>query len=177
MGNKHSGTRRPLIDRLMSYIDIDDTGCWLWTASVTPAGYGRLNIDGRIEAAHRVMWVIWNDAAIPSDRELDHMCRVRRCVNPAHLDLVTHGENVRRGHAVRLTGCDHPRSDRVVVAGRGVVGCRACMRVKRFSKQCNWCGDEYEGTEQRKYCSAACREARNVRAGVSARRSRSRQDI
>ena len=72
----------------------DPAGCWLWTGSLR-AGYGRFWVDGTVVQAHRYAYerVV---GPIPADRELDHLCRIRRCVNPDHLDVVTPSENVRR---------------------------------------------------------------------------------
>lgn len=65
--------------------------CWLWTAARTPDGYG--SFDKRV--AHR--WAYENCVGpVPDCLELDHLCRVRHCVNPAHLEAVTRCENQRR---------------------------------------------------------------------------------
>lgn len=81
--------------------DRPDLGpCWLWTASVV-RGYGSIGSGGRrgkTLAAHRVSYEI-HKGELPTGHahHLDHLCRVPRCVNPDHLELVTAGENVRRG--------------------------------------------------------------------------------
>ena len=159
MGNKHSGKRRPLMERILGYIEIDpSTECWLWIAGKSPAGYGRLSIGGTVVLAHRVTWVIWNNRAIPDDMELDHLCRVRSCCNPYHVEPVTHIENVRRGLAATLK-CEHPRSDRCIVDGR-ISYCKACRREAkspRTRKECKLCRTSFVGTPQRRYCSPECR--------------------
>lgn len=66
--------------------------CWLWTAYVMPTGYGRF---GR-QLAHRFAYEHLV-GPIPEGLDLDHLCRVRHCVNPAHLEPVTRAENLRRG--------------------------------------------------------------------------------
>ena len=78
-------------------------GCWLWTRS-TRAGYGRWTRRDEHEnrVAHLVIWEALN-GPVPDGLELDHLCRVRCCVNPGHLELVTHSENVLRGDLPRLT--------------------------------------------------------------------------
>lgn len=73
-----------------------NTGCWLWTASHDRDGYGRIKISGRPVSAHRVAWELAH-GEIPRDLETDHLCRNRACVNVAHLELVSHRTNVRRG--------------------------------------------------------------------------------
>jgi hypothetical protein len=72
-------------------------GCWLWTGTIDKGGYGILSggINVKIRA-HRFSYVL-HVGAIPSGLALDHLCRVRNCVNPKHLEPVTIGENVRRG--------------------------------------------------------------------------------
>lgn len=70
--------------------------CLLWDGSLNHAGYAR-DFEGFV---HRRMWEDAN-GPIPPGMEVDHLCRVRRCVNPAHLELVTHHENVRRGSIAR----------------------------------------------------------------------------
>lgn len=72
------------------------TGCWLWAAADDGAGYGVYGVGtGRIAKAHRVAYLAMV-GAIPDGLELDHLCRVRCCVNPEHLEPVTRRENVRR---------------------------------------------------------------------------------
>lgn len=63
-------------------------------------GYAKLAVDGKDVRAHRYAYE-QAKGLIPVDRELDHLCRVRFCVNPDHLEAVTHGENIRRGKAAR----------------------------------------------------------------------------
>ena len=70
--------------------------CWIWTAA-TAQGYGRINAGGRGVPlqAHRVAYELLV-GPIPEGLELDHLCRDRRCVNPQHLEPVTHRENLLR---------------------------------------------------------------------------------
>ena len=77
-------------------VKITDT-CWLWTASVDQCGYGKFAIgDRKCARAHRWLWEQLR-GAVPQGLELDHLCCVPACVNPAHLEPVTHVENMRRG--------------------------------------------------------------------------------
>lgn len=71
--------------------------CWLWIGRVNPDGYGRFSLRARRYAmAHR--WAYeFCVGPIPAGLTLDHLCRVRHCVNPGHLEPVTRSENVLRG--------------------------------------------------------------------------------
>lgn len=71
-------------------------GCWVWTGACNSDGYGNFLFEGANWRAHR-----WSYerlvGPIPDGLVIDHLCCVTRCVNPAHLEPVTHLENVRRG--------------------------------------------------------------------------------
>jgi hypothetical protein len=86
------------IERFHSCVDRSSESCWLWKGSLDGKGYGQFSIDNLNFVAHRVSFVLAG-RTVPVGLELDHLCRVRRCVNPAHLEPVTHRENVRRGLA------------------------------------------------------------------------------
>lgn len=84
-------------------------GCWLWTGELNSAGYGRISRGNRHTGtrerllAHRVSYELANGPA-PEGMDLDHKCRVRMCVNPAHLEPVTRSENNRRGDLMKRKG-------------------------------------------------------------------------
>lgn len=69
--------------------------CWLWSGHVEKNGYGKFYLHGSMRWAHRVSYELFK-GSIPNDRELDHLCRVHSCVNPSHLEAVTHKENIDR---------------------------------------------------------------------------------
>ena len=87
---------QPLAERIRRHVVIDaPSGCWLWTGRKDRTGYGRMNVAGRSEAAHRVSYRTFR-GPIPPGLVLDHVCRTRACVNPDHLDPVSRSENMRR---------------------------------------------------------------------------------
>ncbi len=78
------------------------TNCWIWQGATSSAGYGRVNRKRTYFQAHRLAYVE-RYGPIPIGLELDHLCRVRNCVNPTHLEPVTRAENLQRGERTRLT--------------------------------------------------------------------------
>lgn len=126
------------LERFWARVDKDGPGgCWLWTGHRTSGGYGGVALSGRSLRAHRVAYELLV-GPIPEGLQLDHLCRVRLCVNPDHLEPVTQTENVRRGFGVgginyRKTHCPqgHPLSGENLIyrtAGTGHLGrtCRIC---------------------------------------------------
>jgi hypothetical protein len=81
--------------------------CWLWTASKHYKGYGLLNRQGKVLKAHRFSYELYK-GKIPAGLQVDHLCRVRNCVNPEHLELVDNRENVIRGATVLNKKAPYP---------------------------------------------------------------------
>lgn len=84
----------PKVDKASS-----PSGCWLWTAAIAWNGYGNFRLEGRSAFAHRVAYT-WIVGPVASELDLDHLCRVRNCVNPEHLEPVTRRENLLRGEGI-----------------------------------------------------------------------------
>lgn len=105
------------------------TGCIEFTGGTDDKGYGQMKRDGRDCRAHRVAYE-WLVGPIPDGLQLDHLCMVRACVNPAHLEPVTNEENQRRAAAYK-TECPqgHPYDEvNTYVRPDGARRCRACRR-------------------------------------------------
>lgn len=88
--------RRNLAHRFASKYRIDDaSGCWIWTAATTRFGYGVLQLGvKKQEKAHRVSWELFN-GRIQDGLMIRHRCDTPNCVNPNHLQLGTHDDNMR----------------------------------------------------------------------------------
>lgn len=86
-----------LEDRLMKKVSLSSavSGCWIWTGYVNKAGYGMYGVNYKRQMAHRISYELFV-GPIPKYLELDHLCRVRNCINPLHLEAVTCRENLRR---------------------------------------------------------------------------------
>lgn len=132
------------ISRFWSKIVIDCAcDCWVWTASLSN-GYGQfMRSDRKPDLAYKVAYETWRGSVL-AGMQLDHLCRVRACCNPWHLEVVTQHENILRGDgycgkAARKTHClrGHPLSgDNLVIdvtgIGRGYSRqCRECKRLRK----------------------------------------------
>lgn len=85
-----------------------NSGCYIWMGALNYNGYGKMGIGLASEGTHRMQYahiVAYEHfvGPVPVGMELDHKCRMRCCVNPDHLEPVTHAENVRRGLAGEVT--------------------------------------------------------------------------
>lgn len=131
-------TREQLSERFAAKVEKTD-GCWLWRGTIDNYGYGRLvsRSTGRaiVMGAHRVSYVL-HVGPISDGLQIDHLCRVRDCVNPAHLQAVSIAENIARGetgiHQRAVTHCPkgHPyEGDNLSISQGGRV-CIACRRAR-----------------------------------------------
>lgn len=127
---------RPAIERLMERVTFAPstlaTDCWLSGRHRSKGGYSRIQVDGQTMYAHRFSYE-YHVGPIPDGLTIDHLCRVRHCVNPEHLEPVTGAENVQRafrGVAGQDTcGKGHSMADAYRTAKRR--NCRTCQRLRQ----------------------------------------------
>lgn len=112
--------------------------CWLWRGSLSHAGYGRYWWDGRMQMAHRVSLELFG-RKVPNHLQADHLCRVRACIRPSHLDPVTCLENVRRTPSANKTHCKngHKYDENNTYRYKGSRKCRACSNEAMKTKYRN----------------------------------------
>jgi HNH endonuclease len=127
-----------------------DGGCRRWTGAHVPKGYGQIRFDGKTRGVHVVAHEIWI-GPVPDGLEVDHVyangCRYRDCIEPSHLEAVTHAENVRRRHMEPSTHCPNhheytpENTKQVIRAGtpQDERRCRECQkndaRARRETKR------------------------------------------
>lgn len=129
------------VERILAGSVAGRNGCVLWTGHVNHAGYGYISVKHRKKSVHRLAFSGFK-GAIPEGLEIDHLCRVRNCVNPVHLEAVTHSENLLRSERRRIAIGDkcangHTYSEETLYLrpdGRQV--CKPCKQtVSRNSKR------------------------------------------
>ena len=134
-------------DRFMEKVALGNQ-CWFWLGAKTSLGYGTIRSNGRTDLAHRVSFELFR-GPIPLGMELDHLCRVRNCVHPYHLEIVTSAENTRRGFAPST-----------VVARRGI-----CQRGHALTAE-----NTTKGKRRCKTCQLNGERARRIRRAEQTKR-------
>jgi len=118
------------------------TGCWLWTGACTAEGYGCVGIPKtrKTTKAHIAVYKA-HKGPVPKGKQLDHLCRVKRCVNIEHLEPVTCRVNVLRGETIAAknaakTHCIHGHSleDAYLRGPNKNRQCRTCNRLNQQKK-------------------------------------------
>lgn len=124
----------PFAVRFADSYEVTSAGCWMWSKKVHSTGYAYTRVDGKMVRAHRAAYELLV-GPIPEGLVLDHLCRNRSCVNPAHLEPVTQRENLLRGNTTTArnaaaTTCrlGHPLDGRYPT--RGVRYCKTCRRAE-----------------------------------------------
>lgn len=125
--------------RILSKIVVLPEGCWEWIGSKFNKeygdGYGQLRMGGRkgkVVMAHRVAYEEYK-GEIPKDKEIDHLCHNTLCVNPEHLELVTHAENMKRRKDSGLPNCKWGHKytpETTYINPKGRRECKTCKHPK-----------------------------------------------
>lgn len=95
------------IERFMRKVEKLPFGCWYWTGARSRGKgnskwYGSFRVGGKVIRAHRFASEALGFQHCPKGHHRDHVCRFSMCVNPSHIEVVTHDENERRKQAARL---------------------------------------------------------------------------
>lgn len=121
--------------------DVQPGGCWLWTGAIGKTGYAVFRYNGKAANAHRVSYT-HHVGPVPEGLDLDHLCRVRHCVNPAHLEPVTRRVNLSRGirpgrYQAAKTHCPkgHPYDAANTSMDGGSRRCLTCHRERETARR------------------------------------------
>ena len=149
------GFRGTPIERFMRKVNKLPNGCWFWTAAKDKKGYGRFSIiTGQTRTADSAAWLLFR-GPLNAGLETDHVCRNTRCVNPEHLEAVTHKVNVLRGMSpcainARKERCIRghklePPNIYVIKNGpkAGSIHCNVCQNIVRNLRKISYPGQDY----------------------------------
>jgi len=112
--------------------------CWIWNGDLGNEDYGRFRLFGSWQMAHRVAFKDFGKK-LPDELSLDHLCRVHACVNPVHLEAVTHAVNIGRGSRAKRTHCIHgheyTEANTVNQSrnGKDFRYCRTCLKASKHA--------------------------------------------
>ncbi len=126
--------------RFFKKVEFADSGCWNWLASHDDNGYawfyGKNNHKQWMFRAPRVVYS-WFVGSIPAGLEIDHLCRNRGCVNPTHLEVVSHAENMRRSGQAK-THCKYGHEYTPENTRRDSKGRRSCKTCAVARDRLRW---------------------------------------
>jgi HNH endonuclease len=141
--------KRTPLDRWLNYVQFqEDSECWLWVGHIAKTGYAAFGGQKWAGLAHRFSYVTFV-SEIPKGLQLDHLCRIRHCVNPDHLEAVTPQVNTLRGNTsaaknAAKTHCHrgHPFNSENTYMWAGKRCCRACKKIHKQTYKEAYCADE-----------------------------------
>ena len=119
----------------MSHVTITND-CWLWTGSINENGYGLFKVSGKTMKSHRVAYETYN-RPIETGNVIDHLCKVRNCVKPDHLEQVSQAENLYRGNTIAsvnrlkkycINGHEFTE-DNTIIRKNNTRNCRKCINL------------------------------------------------
>lgn len=149
--------------RILNRSEIDHLGCWIWQGYTNHEGYGQIRVSERSRAAHRVAYEAWQ-GEIAEGLEIDHLCRVRNCVNPEHLEAVPPLVNKMRSESIqainaRKTHCVHghefTEANTILLPlenGRQRRKCRTCGRAASRALDARKRAAKQAATPERTHC-------------------------
>jgi hypothetical protein len=129
-------TREQIMERFNKrYTPVTESGCWIWDKALADHGYGPFYFNNAHHYAHRIAYELYK-GEIPKGMTIDHLCRVRCCVNPDHLEAVTHHENNMRGIS---TASRHAKQTHCI-RGHRFTGENLYRPPSRNERVCRECG-------------------------------------
>lgn len=134
----------PVLFRLAAKTVINDRGCWTFTGALTREGYGQIWWKRKNNLAHRVSYEL-RVGPVSVGMQLDHLCRNKACINPAHLEPVTPGENTARAdmnaatYQLSKTHCPrghaYDEANTRIRPSTGHRQCRACIEIRQQERK------------------------------------------
>lgn len=144
LGRSHQNKKiKPIeiyLTRFLQRLKINEKGCWVWTNSKSGSGYGEISVNNKVYSAHCFIYEYYYGSLNPK-LEIDHLCRNPACVNPIHLEEVTHQENALRGISpaalnAKKTHC--PKGHEYTSENTSVSEGRRCLKCNRIRCRNNY---------------------------------------